>query len=435
MKYDLHGRVYSTCIDDDFVTIHQHGEGRDLTNQQPCTAILSDGTWMVCWTQATQEAAKNESVVGSVSHDAGVTWSEAFFIEEAKDERTASWGMLFAVPHTSRIYCFYWWNENAFWLRDAGTMYFRFTDDKGKTWSDRHRIALPRHEKNGLDIPGEEQHGWNTGFPILTPDGAMLLGYSKISPPTMTLKSPANPYGDPDLWYNEVFFLRCPNILAEDDPSKLDLVVTPEGDEGLYAPHNDDPDRRFCQEPYMALMPSGRIIVTMRTRTGHPYYSISEDGGVTWRKAGPLRIQPGGEKLKHVCGPCPITSTRDGRILFFYRNSNAPVPGWSGHPCYWTDRDPIHVSVGREMPLLAEGLGPEEDNAGIYFDAPKIVLSGVEADPSEHPNVSANYPRRHAQYSQFFQWADRFFVVYANHKIDIRVKEIPPEMFAGHGLP
>jgi len=433
--YDFHGKTYSTCIDHDFVTIHQHGEGRDLTNQQPCCTILSDGTWMVCWTQATYEAAKDESVVAAISHDGGKTWEEPFFIEEASNGRTASWGMLFAVPHTQRVYCFYWWNENAFWLRDAGTIYFKYTDDKGKTWSRRHRISLPRHEKYGLDVPGEDQHGWNTGFPMLTPDGAMLLGFTKISPPSMTCEVPGHRYGDPDLWHTEVFFLRCANILSEDDPSKLDFCVTPEGDSGLWAPHNDDEERRFCQEPYVALLPSGRVIATMRTRTGHPYYSISDDYGITWKPAQPLRIRPGGEKLKHPCGPCPITSTKDGRILFFYRNDNTPAPGWDGSPCYWTNRDPFHVSVGHELPKLAAGCNAENDNAGIYFDAPKVILSGVRSDPTEHPNISEYYPRRHAQYPHYLEWADRFFVVYSNHKIDIRLKEIPSEIFAAYGLP
>jgi len=433
--YNFHGKKYSTCIDEDFITIHQHGKGRDMTNQQPCCTVLSHGTWMVCWTQASYEAAKDESVVGAGRYEYGKTWSNPFYIEEAKDERTASWGMLFLVPHTQRVYCLYWWNENAYWLRDAGTIYFRFTEDEGKTWSDRYRIQLPRHEKNGLDIPGEEQHGWNTGFPILTPDGAMLLGFTKISPPSMVCEKPGHHYGDPDLWHTEVFFLRCTNILTEDDPSKLEFIVTPEGDSGLWAPHTDEPERRFCQEPYMAVLPSGRIIATMRTRTGHPYYSISEDYGITWRKAEPFRIRPAGEKLKHPCGPCPITTTRDGRVLFFYRNDNTPVLGWTDRPCYWTNRDPFYISVGREMPKFAQRFCSEEDNACIYFDAPKIILSGVEANPSEHPNIAKNYPRRHAQYPHFFQCADRFFVVYSNHKIDIRLKEIPIEMFAGYGLP
>lgn len=424
VEYNFHGRRYSSGIHDDAVVVHMHGAGSDLTNQQNCVVTLSNGAWMICWTQATEEAAKDESVVGATSLDGGLTWTEPYAIERAVDERTASWGMLFAVPHTARVYCFYWYNENAIWLRDAGTMYFRFSDDLGRTWSGRHRIELPRH---ALDVDGEDQHGWNTGFPILTRDGAMLLGFSKIHPPSMTRDIPGHFYGDPDLWWSECFFLRCPNILSTDDPEKLEFTVTPEGPRGLSAPHADEPDRPFAQEPYMAVLPSGRVLATMRTRTGHPYYSISSDHGVTWTPARPLRFAPGGEKMKHPCGPCQVTCARDGRIIFFFRNDNAPLG--EGHLCYWANRDPIHCTVGIEMPDYRPTLDPDEDNAGLYFDKPRVILSGVKLDSNEVQ------PNRKAEYPQLIQWGDRFFVIYSSQKTDILIKEIPAEMFAGRGLP
>lgn len=424
MEYNFNGRTYSTAIHDDAILVHKHGEGRNLTNQQMSTVVLADGTWMMCWTQATYEAAKDESVVGKTSYDGGLTWSDTYWIEQAADERTASWGMLFAVPHTNRVYCIYWWNENAFWLRDAGSLYFRYTEDKGMTWSDRHRIQIPRHK---LDVDGFEQHGWTTGFPILTAGGAMLMGFSKINPTSMTMEKPGRHYGDADMWHSECFFLRCPNILQQDDPTKLEFQVTPKGDEGLWAPHRDDPERRFLQEPYMSVLPSGRIFSTFRSRTLHPCYSISDDDGITWSPARDLRFAPGGEKMKHPCGPCTNTVTRDGRIIFFFRNDNAPIPNVPLD--YWANRDPMHVTVGREMPRLAEGLDPETANGGLYFDAPKVILSAVDLDPGE-PN-----PRRTAQYPQILQWADRFFTIYSSSKTDIYVKEIPAEMFAGCGLP
>jgi len=422
--YNLNGHNYSSGIHDDTIVIHMHGEGRDLTNQQVCATILSDGTWVACWTQATEEAAKDESVVFARSEDGGLSWTEPQFIEEAIDQRTASWGMLFAVPHTARVYCIYWWNENAFWLRDAGTMYFRYTEDKGETWSDRYRIALPRHR---LDVDGEEMHGWNTGFPILTPDGAMLLGFSKIHPPSMTRDEPGSFYGDPDKWWSECFFLRCANILTEDDPSKLEFAVSPDGPEGLWAPHADEPERHFAQEPYMAVLASGRIVATMRTRTGHPFYSISEDNGITWRPAQALRFAPGGEKLEHPCGPCQISCLRDGRVVFFFRNDNAPIVG--DPLAYWANRDPIHLAVGVEMPELAKGLPIEEDNAGLYFSRPKEFLTGLMLEPT------AVNPKRKAEYPQLIQWGDRFFVIYSSQKTDMLMKEIPAEFLDAHGLP
>ncbi|MDH7602447.1 MAG: sialidase family protein [Armatimonadota bacterium] len=422
--YNLRGRYYSSDIHVDATIVHKHSSGRDLTNQQPCAVILSDGTWMVCWTQATEEAAKDESVVGATSFDGGETWSEPYYIEEAVDGRTASWGMLFAVPHTERVYCFYWFNENAYWLRDAGTIYFRYSEDKGITWSQRYRVVLPRHK---LDPDGAEMHGWNTGFPILAPDGAMLLGFTKINEPSMLREAPGHLFGDPDFWWCECFFLRCSNIIREDDPQKLEFTVTPPGDTGLWAPHMEEPGRHFLQEPYMTVLPSGRIAATFRSRTGYPYYSVSDDCGISWSTPRPLRFAPGGDNMKHPCGPCPIYCTRDGRIIFFFRNDNAPLPDpvLGDHLNYWRNRDPFHVTVGRESPLVARGRSRsdcDDDNAGLYFNKPRIILSGTNVDPQDVR------PHRTAQYPQILQWADRFFTVYSSEKTDILVKEIPCEL-------
>jgi hypothetical protein len=243
----------------------------------------------------------------------------------------------------------------------------------------------------------------------------------------MISERPGRFYGDADNWYGECFFLRCPNILREADPARLEFQVTPEGDEGLWAPHRDEPERHFLQEPYMSVLPSGRIFSTFRTRTMHPCYSISDDDGVTWSPARDLRFVPGGEKMKHPCGPCTNTVTRDGRIVFFFRNDNAPI--METNLSYWANRDPIHVTIGREMPKLAEGLDPEEANGGLYFSAPKELLSGLDVDPSDPQ------PRRKAEYPQVLQWGDRFFTIYSSQKTDIYIKEIPAEMFAGYGLP
>jgi len=165
----------------------------------------------------------------------------------------------------------------------------------------------------------------------------------------------------------------------------------------------------------------------MRTRTGFPYYTLSTDNGQTWRQGRPLRIRPGGPELKHPCGPCPITCTRDGRVIFLFRNDNAPRA--SGALCYWDNRDPHHVTVGRCLPELARGMDEDMDNAGIYFDAPRKLLTAVHM-PDDDP-----CPRRRAEYPQLLQWGDRFFAVYSSKKVDMMVKEIPAEMFAGYGIP
>ena len=433
--YVFPGGVYDPCIDAGFSNIYNDGPGDHATNQQPSVAVNSEGIMMVTWTQASAESEKDQSIVSSTSYDGGKTWLKPVDVERAADRRPGSWAYVFCVPHTGRFYNFYWYDENQNVKRDGGRIYFRYSDDNGKSWSGRFPVEMPRHD---LDVAGQDSHGWSTGFPLLMPDGAMLLGFTKIAPdlgtegakktgmkvPTDGSKGAIASY--PQFWRSEVFFLRAENILSETDPLKLKFRVTPSGSDGLWMPDEEDPKLHFCQEPFMALLPSGRVICTMRVMNGYPAYSVSDDYGVTWSKPLPLRNRPGGDLLKHVCGPCQISSTADGRICFLFSNRNDTVSGlWSKR---WFNRNPIHIVVGREMPLLTKGIPAEKNNAGIYFDKPRIILSGVD-DPANR------YKKRSAQYPQLLHLGNKHLIFYSNMKMDIRVKEIPDEFITGVGIP
>jgi len=237
--YRLNGTVYDASVDVDCVEIYNHGPDDHATNQQPCVAMSSDGTMVITWTQASVESAKDQSVLSSTSHDGGRTWMEAVDIERAVDRRPGSWAMVFCVPHTGRFYVFYWWDENQNTKRDAGIICFRYSDDKGASWSRRYPIPMPRHD---LDVEGQDSHGWTTGFPLLLPDGAMLMGFTKMGPGlgAVAAKRMGTRPG-PQHWRCEVFFLRAENILTQSDPEKLEFTVTPKGPDGLWVSDEEDP--------------------------------------------------------------------------------------------------------------------------------------------------------------------------------------------------
>ncbi len=429
----FNGVVYDPSIDADFINIYNHGPGDHETNQQPCVAVTSEGIMVAVWTQASRESAKDQSVVSSTSFDGGKTWKTPVDIERAADKRPGSWAMIFCVPHTGRFYTFYWYDENQNTKRDAGRIYFRYSDDNCASWSGRYPIAMPRHD---MDVEGQDSHGWNTGFPILMPDGAMLMGFSKMGPDLgADAAKRAGAKAGPQFWRTEVFFLRAENILSETDPEKLKFRITPSGPEGLWIPDEEDAKLHFCQEPYMALLPSGRVICTMRVMNGYPVYSVSEDYGITWSKPLPLRNSPGGDLLKHVCGPCQVSSTSDGRIYFLFSNRNDYSGSESTWSRRWINRDPIHIVVGRELPLLAKNVPAEKNNAGIYFDTPRIILDGVEDNINKNENVQVFNRVRSAAYPQLLHIGDRHFIFYSNTKMDIRVKEIPDEFVTGVGIP
>jgi hypothetical protein len=137
------------------------------------------------------------------------------------------------VPHTGRVYVFYWYNQHGVPLRDAGDIFFKYSDDDGLTWSGRYRVGVPRTAMD-RDEPGDV-HGWNFGQPRLLPTGQVLMTYTKMRrsnlyPPGWRLDAqnqwqpeagsdpatrPANEQGgDPNHWCTEVFFLELSNILT-----------------------------------------------------------------------------------------------------------------------------------------------------------------------------------------------------------------------------
>jgi len=431
--YNFGGLFYDPSIDAGYSNIYNHGPEDHATNQQPCVAVASDGTMVIVWTQASRESAKDQSVVSSTSYDGGRTWMEPVDIERAKDLRPASWAMVFCVPHSGRFYSFYWYDENQNPKRDAGRIYFRYSDDNGASWSDRYATPMPRHE---LDVDGEDSHGWNTGYPILMPDGVMLMGFTKMAPDLGEgAARRKNATAGGQFWRSEVFFLRAENILTESDPEKLKFTVSPEGAEGLWIPDEEDPELHFCQEPFMALLPSGRVICTMRVMNGYPVFSISEDYGRTWTRPRPFRNRPGGDLLRHVCGPCQISCTADGRICFLFSNRNDYFPGSNAMMRRWANRYPVHVVVGRELPLLTKDVAPEQDNAGIYFDLPREILAEVKQEAANRPHMNVQLPFRGGAYPQLLHLGQRHLIFFSNIKMDIRVKEVPDELLSGVGIP
>src|SRR5690606_20235256 len=61
-----------------------------------------------------------------------------------------------------------------------------------------------------------------------------------------------------------------------------------------------------AQEPSFVVLPDGRLFVTMRSFSGHVWYSVSEDDGDTWRTPEKLRFTDAGEALLQPLCCCPI---------------------------------------------------------------------------------------------------------------------------------
>lgn len=115
---------------------------------QPSVVRASDGTWVCTVTTGKgAEGAKGQYVSITRSADQGRTWTEPVSLEETDWESAYS---SLALAPSGRIYCFYCYNldrvdiERVPLVRyDMGGYYcYRYSEDNGVTWSDRHIVPV-----------------------------------------------------------------------------------------------------------------------------------------------------------------------------------------------------------------------------------------------------------------------------------------------------
>lgn len=425
-------------------------------NYQVQLCKTPSGAWIACWTQGGHEANPDQRVVTARSLDNGRTWGAEIVIEApgltadvssvalakggasregAKaggDYRVPAWIVSYVVPHTGRVYVFYWYNVHGVPLRDAGDIFFKYSDDDGLTWSMRRRVGVPKTAMDH-DEPGDI-HGWNFGQPRLLPTGQVMMTYVKIRRSSLYPKGwrldarnrwqpepgadpttkPANEQGgSPNDWCTEVFLLELTNILTETDPEKLAFRFLPEGDEGLWVPYPGT-DRHFGQEGTLVGLSGGRLLCVFRSRLGHPFYATSADRGATWSKPEVLRLSPGGTPFDQPCAPCPMSKLPDGRFVFLFHNTKPE--GWG-----WYPRDPLWIAVGREKPGVKE-------NAGLFFTQPRVLVYNDGQPAGPFKDFEIGYP-------QFYQFAGKNYVAYANKTCQLRISEVPDALLDDAGVP
>ncbi|MBI3941964.1 MAG: exo-alpha-sialidase [Chloroflexi bacterium] len=447
---------YSTLADDFYGQVKRSGVGGEETNIQPYITFTRKGTWIVCWTQTSEEVEPGQRpeqrAVCSRSTDAGKTWSKEIVIEDADNrdiplpplanysppvvagsEKTAheggsptvelptcraripAWPVLITVPYLDRIYVFYWYNTYGNVFRDAGHLYFKFSDDDGLTWSDRYQIPVRR---TAIDEPGFDMHAWNYGPPRIFPNGKVMFSFTKIKPTSV-----------PQLfenWHTEVFFLVAENLLQEKDPDKLHFTTYPEGDYGLIVP-NQRTGKPFAQEATLAPLSGGRLLTTMRTDTGYMYYATSNDYGATWTQPAVLRASPGGPPMLQPVCPASLVRLRDGRIVLLFHNNSGTANGGAGPYASLKNRTPLWIAVAREAKDIKID-GDQPANGGLIFGTPRVVIENAVQPKGKTGRTDISY-------QQFFQWGDQYFIIYNHRKLDINIHAVSPDLLDDWALP
>jgi hypothetical protein len=315
---------------------------------QPYVVVAKNGDWVcVLTTGPGHESQKGQHMVASISSDKGKSWSELIDIEKTEDP-PSSWGIPYVTPY-GRIYVLYTFNgENINTYPDGkplnhntelGWYCFKYSDDNGRTWSERYRIPMRKTTVDYINPwNGEVQLFWGISKPF-SHENEMYFSFTKmaIHPQDM----------------GEGFLYKSENINFEKDPSKIKWELLPEGNTGIsYTPLG------VTQEEHNIVpLNIGGLYCMYRTSEGYPAHSYSFDNGKTWSTPEYVTYSDG-RVIKNPRA-CPrVFKTSNGKYLLWYHNNN--IKGYKGH------RNPVWISGGVEI----DGI--------INWSQPEVLLYGQE---------------------------------------------------------
>jgi hypothetical protein len=369
---------------------------------QPYLVKTDDGHWLcVMTTGRGVEGQPGQHIVAARTADRGRTWSDLIPIEPA-DGPEASWVMPLKVPG-GRIYAFYTHNTDNFRrvpgrvdprvaarVDTLGHYAYRFSDDQGRTWSEkRYEIPMRRmridRENNSS---GEVLQFWGVGKPIVHGDSA-IFGFAKVGK-----------WGIPGAMVtSQGAFLKSDNILTERDPEKHHWVTLPDGDEGLRAPKGPVSD-----EANLISLSDGSLYATYRTIDGYPCHAYSRDGGRTWTPSAYATYGPEGRRIKHSRAANFVRKFSNGKYLYWFHNHG----GEAIHAARW---EPYN---GRNPAWVCGGV---EEKGFIHWSEPEILLY------DDAPATRISYP-------DFLEEDGRYFVT-ETQKTVARVHEVDAGLLEG----
>ena len=326
---------------------------------QPYLVQTKNGEWVcVLTTGPGKESKQGQHIVASISADRGKTWSKMIDIEPSNsvDGLESSWVVPYVTSY-GRIYAFYTYNGDgitgtnkridpmiklAYNYCELGWFCFKYSDDNGRTWSERQRLPMRKTAVDYLNLwNGEAQLFWSICKPI-TVKNSMLFTFTKMAfhPQSM----------------NEGFLYRCDNINTEKDPTKLRWEMFPEGEQGIA-----EATLGIIQEEHnIVALANGDLYCIFRTQEGFPADCYSRDGGRTWSR--PQFARYADDRVIKNPQACPkLFRTSEGKYLLWHHNNS--------FRSYAGARNPVWVSGGIEK------------DGRILWSQPEILMYRTDPSP------------------------------------------------------
>ncbi|MCK5802928.1 MAG: exo-alpha-sialidase [Lentisphaeria bacterium] len=341
---------------------------------QPYVARLKNGQWLCSLTTAAgHEGAVGEFVGVTLSTDQGKTWSDLVPLEDPSGPESC-YSLPFLAP-SGRIYVFYNYNGDNFRgdrrSDELGWYVYRFSDDHGTTWSERHRLPmrLTECDRNNT-FGGVVQLFWCVSHAVQVGSNFFIV-FSKMKT-----------YIQED---NEGWLFKSSNLLSESDPALIEWELLPEGDVGIRA----NAFGSVQEEHNIVPLSDGSLYCMYRTSTGHPAYSISRDGARTWSQPEIARYADG--RAIKTPRACPMMwRCTNGKYLFWFHN-NATTTWGCRNPVWlaggvetdgaiaWSQPEILHYDPDEDLGMSYPDL-IEEDGEYYFFHTQKKIARSVKAD-------------------------------------------------------
>ena len=305
------------------------------------------------------------SQAGKVSSDGGRTWSPAKIIDGVGSDtsHSAAWQVPIVAP-SGRITICYTYSHG----RPApffGGFRWRHSDDHGQTWSKPVDLAtFPTGHYDSQD--GSMPPVWICcSGPHVGPSGEILIPYTRWAW-NDTVAGGNTPI---KTRHSHIEVMRINNLDEAPDLHNLHITWL-NTDNPITVPHATIDGASFAQEPYLANLPDGRILMVMRTNRGELWYTVSDDAGQTWRKTEPMRYHDNDEIIKQPASPCPIFGLKRGDYLLLFNDNDGLV---FGAQSVWAveNRRPAFVSRGEFRPNAQQP---------IWWSKPELFI-----DNDAHP--------------------------------------------------
>jgi len=337
---------------------------------QPYVVQTDDSAWLcILTTGVGHEGAEGQHVVTLRSTDQGRAWSAPVDVEPG-DGPEASYAVMLKAP-TGCLYAFY--NHNTDNLRrikadktayksgwttrvdTQGYYVFKYSDDHGRTWSEKRYPIPVREFEIDRENPyaGQVRFFWNVGKPFIH-DGAAYVPLHKVGR-----------FGKGFLARTEGVLLKSDNLLSEVDPADAVWKTLPDGDIGLRAPVGGGP---IAEEQNVSILSDGSFLCVYRTVAGHPVCTYSRDKGHTWTAPQYMRYADG-RPIKHPRAANFVWKCSNGKFLYWFHNHGGQS---------YADRNPAWLCGGIEIDSPA--------GKRVQWSQPEIVLY------DDDPRVRMSYP-------------------------------------------